>query len=251
MAKQPSNQNISDSSARFLVLILSAFLFSLIVFLFWISQIFDLSPPELISQFKNSLYAPNMNQFVIGEIGGKNVLKLFYGFLLLAMFIAAVSFTLFIHSSQKSQNVSLPDAITITGIVGLLLFSGVQQVHRFDSFKREQNMLGGKTVDKKNQVLFGGKYQFSRATQDALSGYHQGTLVTDFNLRKSPYMFYHRALSYHFYPKISLRFDNGSPKDTILLFYKKDPLQHIPENYKILLMSENRNYVLAIKKQGL
>ncbi|MCK5083322.1 MAG: hypothetical protein KAR31_10485 [Candidatus Omnitrophica bacterium] len=143
------------------------------------------------------------------------------------------------------------ESVTTIGILGLLLFAGVQQIHRFDSFKRERKLLGGKTIDEKNRALLGEKHHFSRAIQDVLEGHHQGTLVTDFDLRKSPYTFYHRALSYHLYPKISLRLDNGSPNDTIVLFYKKDPLQHVPENYKVLLLSEDHNYVLAIKKQSL
>ena len=251
MAKQPSNQNSPGNHLRPLMIILGIFCLSLLLFLLWMSQISNLSPPELILKFKNSLYFPNMNQFIIEEINGKNVLKLFYGFIFLGTLIMSAGFMLFIYAPDTEQAISYPQAVTLISIIALLLFSGVQQIHRFDYFSHEKKSLAGKTVHEKNLVLFGAKYEFAYACQKALPNNHQGTLITDFDLKKSPYMFYHRLLSYHLYPKVSLRLKNDSPEDILFLFYKENPSEYIPENYKILLSTEDQNYILAIKKQAI
>ncbi len=251
MAKQPSNKNLSSNHIRPLIIIFSAFCFSLLVYLISLSQITNLSPPELISNFRNSLYIPNMNQCLVGEIDGKNILALYYGLILLSVIIVSVSFLLFIYAPNSEQSISFGQTITLTCILALLTFAGIQQINRFDYFKRENKRIAGKTLHEKNSALFGARYHFAQASQNALSGRHQGILITDLDFSKSPYMFHHRQLSYFLYPSVSLRLDNQSPKDILVLYYKKRPLEHIPENYKILLSSEDKNYILAIKKRSM
>ena len=98
-------------------------------------------------------------------------------------------------------------------------------------------------------VVFGGLYSFPQASQDILNGRHQGGMLTDFDLSQSPYMFHHRVLSYFFYPKLSLRFDNQTPKDVLFFYYKKNPLEYLPENYRILLKTEDDSFILAVKER--
>ena len=98
-------------------------------------------------------------------------------------------------------------------------------------------------------AVFGGLYSFPQASQDILNGRHQGEMLTDFDLSQSPYMFHHRVLSYFFYPKLSLRFDNQTPKDVLFFYYKKNPLEHLPENYRILLKTEDDSFILAVKER--
>ena len=162
-----------------------------------------------------------------------------------------IYFIIFIYSPNQKQNISFFQIIPLTLIAGLLVFSTAQQFHRYDFFKYEKNMFGGKTIHEKNLAHFGGLYQFPHIIQEALKHQHQGTLITDYNLSQSPYMSHHRALSYFFYPKVSLRFDNQTPKDILFLYFKKNPLQHIPENYEILLATDDKSYILAIGKQAL
>ena len=111
-----------------------------------------------------------------------------------------------------------------------------------------QNKFGGKTIDEKQFALFGQEYDFSKICRKIFPGVHQGKLVTDLDLSESLHMSSHRILSYHLYPNISLRFDNRSPKDCLILFYKQDPQTHIPENYNVLFTSEDNNYTLALRE---
>lgn len=251
MTKQSSYKDPSGNTIRPLIIIIVVFCFSLLVYLISLSQITNLSPPELISNFRNSLYVPDKNQFLIGEIDGKNILALYYGLILLSVIIVSGIFLRFIYAPHSEQSISFDQTITLTCIIALLTFAGVQQIHRFDYLKHESKFVAGKTLHEKNSALAGARYQYAQASVNTLSGHHQGTLVTDLDFSKSPYMFYHRQLSYYLYPHVSLRLDNQSPKDILVLYYKESPLEHIPENYKILLSSEDNNYILAIKEKSM
>ena len=104
---------------------------------------------------------------------------------------------------------------------------------------------GSPLNEEKKLMLFGPLYRFSLSSQKALSGKHQGILITDLDLNKDSNMTNQRILSYFLYPNISLRFNNQAPMDSLILFSKKNPLRHIPENYKILISSEDSKYILA------
>ncbi|MCK5014466.1 MAG: hypothetical protein KAS66_11665 [Candidatus Omnitrophica bacterium] len=202
-----------------------------------------LSLRNLIVQFKNSLYIPHHNSFMVAEIRKVNVMKLFYTFLLSAILITAAYY----HFVRIRTNKHIPplEFITTIGIMGFLLFAGIQQVHRLEHFKFEKNKYANKTVEEKFFILFGETYRFSKICQELLPGHHYGKLITDFDISKSPYMRYQRTLSYHLYPKVSLRFKKHFPKDCLILYHKKDPLEHIPKDYKILFASKDNNYILA------
>ncbi|MBN1870703.1 MAG: hypothetical protein JW847_09025 [Candidatus Omnitrophica bacterium] len=152
---------------------------------------------------------------------------------------------------KEQQIDSIIETVMTVCIAGLLLLSGIQQIHRYDFFKNEQNIFGGETVEERNQILFGRIYDFAQTCKKLLPGTHQGKLMTDLDLNNDPYMLLHRILSYHLYPEISLRLDNGAPNDTIVSFYKHDALMHIPENYRILVLSKDKNYILAIENRSL
>jgi hypothetical protein len=176
---------------------------------------------------------------------------LFYWFLAFAVFIIGIYFMLFIYSPKENQKISISQIIPLTLMGGLLIFSIAQQFHRHDFFTYEKNTFGGKTVNEKYMIQFGGLYQFPQMVQEVLKYRHQGEFITDYDLSQSPYMFHHRLISYFFYPKVSLRYDNQTPIDTLFLFSKENPLEHIPENYSILLASDDKSFIFAIKKQAL
>lgn len=247
MAKQISEQYQPGIPLKIFITIFCILCISLFFFLAWISQIFDLSLPELVVEFKNMLFYPNMNLFVVGEISGKNVLKLFYYFAIFGIFFLGIYFMLFVYNANQPQKISFLQILSLTGFLLVFLFSGTQQIHRFEHFNNEQKSLRGKDTDGKNTVIFGGLYQFPHLSQNALNKRYRGEFITDYNLSQSPYMFHHRALSYHFYPKVSLRFDNQTPDDVLFLYHKQNPLEHIPDNYKIVMESNDRNFILAIK----
>ncbi len=250
MANSPADQNSFNTGKAFLSIAI-VFGLSLLFFMAWMSQIFNLSLSELIVQFKNCLYYPNMNKFIIGEIGDKNVLMLFYWFLFFTTLLLGIYYMLFIYSPDKKQSILFSQIVPLTFIAGLLIFSVPQQFHRYDNFIKEKGLFGGKTVDEKSLAWFGGFYQFPQIVQNALKSRHQGEFITDRDLSKSPYMFHHRILSYFFYPKVSLRFDNQTPKDVLFLYDKENPLNHIPENYEILFAADDKSFVFAVERQAL
>jgi len=206
---------------------------------------------ELIVQFKNGLYFPNMNQFIVGQIGDKNVLLLYYWFLLFMWLLMTIYYMLFVYSPNRRQRITFSRLILLSTIGGLLLFAGIQQCHQFDFYKHEKNIYGGKSEEEKNIALFGGLFQFPQASKNILQGRHQGKIISDFDFSISPFMSHHRTLSYFFYPEVSLRLDNQSPKDILFLYSKMNPSEHIPEEYQILMTTDDQKFLLAITKQSL
>jgi len=248
MEESSKNQNQLNTDKIFIT---TAIIFglSLLFFIAWISQLFNLSLSEFIFQFKGRLFYPNMNLFIVGEIEGKNILIIFYWFLFFVMLLTWIYFMLFVHSPNNRKNISFLQIVPLIAIAGLLIFSTAQQFHRYDFFKHEREIFGGKTVEEKNLAQFGSLYHFPRIIQETLKTRHQGKFITDYDLSKSPYMFHHRVLSYFFYPKVSLRLNNKTSMDTLFLYSKKNPLEHIPENYQILIATDDKSFVLAVKKQ--
>ena len=209
----------------------------------------DSSLPELTREFKNMLFYPNMNLCIVGEIQGHNVLKLFYYFLVFVLMMMSGYFVLFVYDPRKTPKASLQQVLSAAGLTCLLLYSGIQQIHRMDYLRYEQASFKKKSPMDKYAAVFGGLYTFPQASQDLLAGRHQGDMITDFDLSQSPYMFHHRVLSYFFYPYLSLRFDNQTPKDVLFLYHKANPLDHLPENHKILLKSDDDSFILAVKER--
>ena len=197
--------------------------------------------------FKKGLYLPHYNGFGIGKIIGINILALFDQFLLLTMLIGTTYFTFFTDQKTNRQNCSLSQIVTTIGIIGLLFLTSVQQIQRFEHFISEKRKVSGKSTDEKIAGLFGWKYQFPKICQKMLNEPHQGEFIFDFDTSKDPYMFYQRLMSYHLYPKLSMRFDNNTPKDCLYLYLNKSALDKIPENYKIIVTAKNARYILAIR----
>jgi hypothetical protein len=245
MSKKSTQGNNSNNTIDILII----FVACLVIFLIWQSRIFEMPSNKLIALIKNSLYLPHYNTFNIGQILNINVLAFFYAFLLLTIFIVVTYFTFFTDQKAGRPNPLLSQVVATTGIIGLLLFTGVQQIRRIDYFAYEINKFGGKSTDEKILGLFGAKYQFSKICQKVLKGPHQGEWITDFDLSKSPYMFDHRLMSYYLYPKLSMRFDNKSPVDCLVLYSDKNALDQVPEHYKALVTVESAKYILAIREK--
>jgi hypothetical protein len=245
MSKHSSFNDDPKTPKVFYIHIVIIFVLTLTIFLVWDARILQLSPWELAIQFKNSLYLPHHNTFPVQDIQGVHALKLYYKFLLTTIVLAIIFYRLPLNRTRRVSVVKIASAI---GLLGVLFFAVIQQVHRINHFSYENNQIGGKTMEDKKLTLFGSKYHFSRICQELLPGHHQAELITDLDFSKSPYMFFKRLLSYQLYPNISIRFNNRSPKDCLILFYKQNPFHHIPDNYEVLFASDDNNYILALQK---
>lgn len=245
MSRKSPHNNYSTTIIEILVI----FGICLIIFLIWKSRLFEISLFKLITLFKNNLYLPHYNIFGIRKIININVLALFYEFLLLTMLIGTTYFTFFTNQKTSRKNLSLSQIVTTIGIIGLLLLTGVQQIGRSEYFIREKNKLSGKSTDEKIASLFGWKYQFPKVCQTMLNEPHQGEIIIDSDLSLNHRIFYKRLMSYYLYPKLSMRFDNQSPADCLVLYSNKNALDKVPENYKIIVTAQNAKYILAIRKK--
>jgi len=221
----------------------------LVIFLIFHSQLYAIPIYKLITSLMKDLYLPHHNAFGIGKFIFINVLAFFYKFLLLTIFVAITYFTFFVDQKTKRQNISLSHIVTTIGIIGLLFLASVQQIQRFEYFISEKRKVSGKSTDEKLASLFGWKYKFPKICQIMVNESHQGEFIFDFDLSKDPYMFYHRLMSYHLYPKLSMRFNNHSPKDYLFLYLNKSALDRVPENYKIIVTARNAHYILAIREK--
>jgi hypothetical protein len=176
-------------------------------------------------------------------------MQLFYIFLLPFLILRTV-FLRFLHTAHQQEEKPTTIQISITTcLIGLFLFSGIQQIGRFDYFWNQRKFIG-KTTEEKKLMLFGQAYMAIQNCQKVLSEFHQGELISDYNMQTHKHMYFHRVLSYHLYPKISLTIDNKTPKDVILAIHKKNALTYIPENYRVLLTTKDQNSVLAIKDRN-
>ena len=237
-----SKENLKDRASS-LIPISIIFGLTLIFCLFLEIHISNLSLQDLIVQIKNSLYFPHHNICTVKQIGKVNVLKLFYIFILSTILITAT----YCHFTYTKTNKHIPplEGITTIGIMGFLLFTGIQQIDRYEHFKTEKITFTNKSTEEKLLILFGEKYHFSKICQNLLPEYHYGKLITDLDISKSPYIFHQRVLSYHLYPKVSLNFNKHSPKDCLILYHKGNPTAYIPKDYKVLFASKDNNYILA------
>jgi len=236
-----------NNNSKAMIEILVIFGACLVIFLILQSHLYGIPIYKLIALLKKDLYLPHYNTFGIEKFIFINVLAFFYKFLLLTMLVAITYFMFFTDQNTNKQYLSLSKIVTTIGIIGLLFLTSVQQIQRVEHFISEKRRVSGKSTDEKIASLFGWKYQFPKICQKMLNEPHQGEFIFDFDISKDPYMFYQRLMSYYLYPKLSMRFDNNTPKDCLFLYLNKSALDKIPENYKIIVTAKNARYILAIR----
>ena len=245
MLKESPHNNNSKTTIK----VLAIFSVCLVIFLNFQSQLLEITVYKFIALFMKDLYLPHYNIFYVGNIVNINVLTFFYTFLFLTILITIIIFKFFTDQKNNRRNLSLSQIITTTGIIGLLFLASVQQTQRVEYFINEKNKISGMSTDEKIANLFGWKYQFPNFCQKILDEPHQGRFITDFDISIDPYMFHQRIMAYYLYPKLSMKFDNKSPADCLILYSNKNLLDKVPENYEVLASMANARYILAIKKK--
>lgn len=217
-----------------------AFVFILFSYLAFSLQI---PPSKLLETILYSTFRPHFNICQTGYIDKINILGLYNFFLVLIIAI------LIFVARAKNQKNATPLIIRTTVILGISLFAVIQQFGRNDYFQKEKFAFGRKTISEKYTLLYGSVYTFAEQCQLNLIGKHQAKLISDQDLTKDPYSTLYRFLSYHLYPTASVRFKNDAPEDALLLFFKNDPLQSIPESYQPLITGTTGEYILAVEKK--
>jgi len=242
-------ESLHSNKPNFIVNTFAILSVSVYVFLLWISSFFGISFFEFTNSLKESLYFPDYSGLGTRKIININVFMYFYEFLLLTLCIAIINFAFFTDLKTKKHNPTFTQIITTIGIIGLLFLTGIQQIYRFEHFISEKNKLSGKSTDEKIASLYGWKYQFPKICQKFLNEPHQGNLIIDSDLSFNRRSYYRKLMSYYLYPKLSIRFDNQSPADCLILHSNQNILDQVPKNYKVILTAVKNKYILAIREK--
>ncbi len=201
-----------------------------------------------LSKMLTRLYIPSQNICIPPQIGELNI-QIFWCFFII--FLSLTSFLLYKILKNNGKNVSFPKIINNICVAYILIIALLQQISRDNFLRKQFHYLKGKTTQEKYISIAPSFYHYVEEVKNLVKGRHTATLLTDKKQDKDPYMFFHRALSYYLYPTISFRYKNNSKEDSIILFYKKNPLNYIPKEYKLIFASPDYNFIVAIKKDVL
>lgn len=193
---------------------------------------------------KNNLllsYVHSYNRCLAGKVGHLNVILFFLFSGTLGLVLQGL-LTFF----QRPQSIS--KLLTRHLIIMLVCIISFQQWLTLDKWRLEKKEFAGKTLEDRNRLVGGQMYEFARISQQLLTQRHKATFTTDANLSTDPPMTHHRLLSYYLYPKAVFRFAYDHPHDIELLYYKKNAVNYLGDEYQILIADQNKNLVLAIKK---
>lgn len=204
----------------------------------------------LIAQFLNGFYIPHHNFCPVGKIAGWNIMLCVYTLIFLsAATLVILKIPVYCRNkiiSWKSRD-DFQLAPTIKHLMSLFLvlviaFQTMNQAIYFIALHQKYH---GKTIEKKRQPLLKEISRCAQYYQEKLPGRHNAQFLSDLDISKDPGMFIHRALAYYLYP-IDIRGIREGPKDSLIIFYKKEAGQHIPEGYKLIEQINEYNAV-AIK----
>lgn len=217
--------------------------FSLLsIFFNYLAFLFHISPSKLFEAVLNLIFLPRFNMCEIGLFHNINILGLYNLFLVLTVFICI---TLTRRKTPQDKTVVIRTVL----ILGISLFAIIQQFSRNNYFQEAKLIFAHKTIREKYTFLYGPAYTFVEQCRANLKGRHQGKLISDQDLTQDYYSSLQRFLAYQLYPTISVRFNNNTPDDSLILFFKNNPFQSIPESYKPLIATTMGELILTVKKK--
>lgn len=199
---------------------------------------------DLIAQFLNGFYIPHYNFYPVGKIAGWNIMLCVY----ILIFLSAATFVILKIIFWKSRDdFQLAPTIKHLMFLFLVLVIAFQTMSQARYFMAIFGKYQGKKIEDRRQPLLREISRFAQYCQEKLPGRHNAQFLSDLDLSNDPGMFIHRALAYYLYP-IDIRDIREGPKDSLIIFHKKEAVQHIPEGYKLLGQINEYNAV-AIKSR--
>ena len=214
------------------------------LFFFCGAQRLNMTPLFLLKRITQDLHDPYHNLYLISP----ELTKYFYILFLIMLILAGCIYSFEKILFKKKNFTQFQRILTCIGLINVVFLAGLQQIDRQASLRHEMETYGGKSLEERYEYIFLKIYHNAMETKKHLHHRHQGQLITDWDISQDPGMYMQRALAYHLYPKVSLRFDNGTPQDCIIIFSKKDPLKYIPDDYKIIYT--NKKQLLRCHKKG-
>ncbi len=242
---QKKLKNHSLSCEYFIYTIVA--IISLLAF-FLIIKTIPIPTHVFLNRILTKLYIPTQNICISTKIGKLNIQMFWFFFLIFLLLTSLLPYKIL---KDKGENVSFPKIINNICIAYVLIIALLQQISRDNFLRKQLHYLKGKTTREKYISISPPFYRYVEEVKKLIKGRHTGTLLSDKKQDEGPYMFFHRALSYYLYPTISFRYKNNSIEDSIILFYKKNPFNYIPKGYKLIFVSPDYNFIVAIKKDVL
>jgi hypothetical protein len=200
------------------------------------------TPLKVAKALIDTLYHPSANVCLITPLFKNiNTPKLLYAFGFLCLLTIGVLAKCVRHAVIPWARISLRLTTTVL-ILFLLSLAGAQQVARLNHLGKEWEFL--RRPDSELRTII----RFCRRARDTVPGPCQADIVSDHDLGTAPHMLLQRCFSYYLYPEISARFDNGAPTTCRVIIQSEDFDQHVPEDYTLVLIEENRFSGFALKK---
>lgn len=197
---------------------------------------------HFLSQIYKHLYRPHHNIFDLPDIGGIT----FYHYVYIALLLASLSLCL-IKKILKSKAPKKKQAISSTLLslvfTAYIFVTIVQTASFFKFFKKEFKNFSGKSTEKNYTRIFKPIYLLPKYTRFRLPGYHRAKFITDMNIKKDPGALLYRALAHFLYPVDIRNIRSNEPFDTVLIFFKKDAVSHIPDGYQLQYAFNDENVI--------
>ena len=197
----------------------------------------------VLSEFTSNLYFPEKNLFKIKKIAGVNTYIYFYiGYAgsLVGTYLLNILIT---KKSSLYSRLSFLRTASVLFIVALCL----QIVSHFSYFKKEISTFHNAPIQKKIVTRFENSYNFAQYCKTYLSGKHYGEPITDSDIASTKGMLTFFGVAYYLYP-IDIRIDRTRPKDCLVIFLKKKPLDIIPDNFAAMDKYDHSS-LIAIKRK--
>ncbi|HLF17340.1 MAG TPA: hypothetical protein VI749_00395 [Candidatus Omnitrophota bacterium] len=225
--------------------------FSFIAYFYLLSLVLEIPFFSLLQKIINALYAPHANIILSKPVAG--ILLPTWIYSLLLIMVCSLMFYQCLANLLKKNAPALPikQWLPSIGLIALVLIAGLQQFGRMRHFINEATLYVGKTEERKDSMIFGKAFSFIQSSKMDLNKPLQGILLTDIDkqYKEDVNLFLMAFLKYHYYPQITFPLDGMGKKnfDCVLLYYKNNPLESIPEGFHIHRATNDMKYILAVK----
>ena len=229
---------MTDEKKKYNLLILEISIVLACILLFFTgmawSQGFGLK--DFFLKTTHALYVPHYNTCRVGKIGNLSFYRFLYYLILFAYLI--LEFARRILKKYGQSHFPSNRIVLLTVLSSLLL---MQAVSHGRYFFYEYLFYEDQTTSQKYTKIYLNLFRFPNFCKEILPGKHAAELRTDLDIREDDIFYYHIVLSYFLYPidmkpnmrQKDYRLDNPEPADCLLVFWKSNPMNIIPPDFKV------------------
>ncbi|OGX08551.1 MAG: hypothetical protein A2Z88_06505 [Omnitrophica WOR_2 bacterium GWA2_47_8] len=152
-----------------------------------------------------------------------------------------------IKSDFPPIKMPLNRAILMIAFITFFMYLPIRAMYSNRKFIKAYEILAHKDPYEKKVFLYEDTFLFANFCKGLTQGEHRALFLTDLDISASSPMYHHRILAYYLYPELDIRIDQTSPIDYLVIFYKKNPLLAVPEDFRIVGQF-NEFCALAVRK---